>query len=238
MKAIIAWIACLSLLVLAPLAGADAEDSKTPAPKAASAKPSSAQGGPVYSLPSVGKPRKRVGGGRRGTEGDVPDVFVLVPDHVGLTVSDQPALYWYLADHARGDLSFELTLIDDESIDPLVDTSLTAPVKPGLQKVDLAAYGVRLKPGLEYQWSVALVVDPKERSKDVVSVGWIEVVPAPEDLAKRLEQAGSNGASNVYGEAGLWYDMLDTVCEDLDENPGDFSSVLNQVGLPDVASAP
>ena len=130
----------------------------------------------IYQLPKVGKPTGRLGGGRRGQVTDVPQVYTLVPDHVGRTTSQQPVLYWYMSDGTVGDLKFELTLIDETSVDPLIDTGVARPPAPGLQRVDLADYGMNLAIGEEYQWSVVLVTDPDDRSKDIVSSGWIERV--------------------------------------------------------------
>ena len=61
-----------------------AEDEKKAKTPDVSARPPAS-----YTLPKVGKARGRVGGGRRGT-GSLPDVYALVPDHVGYTTSTSP----------------------------------------------------------------------------------------------------------------------------------------------------
>ncbi|MGI9590473.1 MAG: DUF928 domain-containing protein [Myxococcota bacterium] len=196
---------------------------------------------PLYQLPKVGKPTGRVGGGRRGGASALPDVYALVPDHVGFSASSQPVLYWYMSDKAKGEVLFELTLIDEKSVDPLVDRRFTAPPKPGLQRVDLTTLGVRLEPGEEYQWSISLVPDPKDRSKDLVATGWIEVVSPPDGMADRLAAAGPGGAAAVYGEAGLWYDTLDATLSQADRGDtqaqGQLALLLKQVGLPEEAAS-
>jgi hypothetical protein len=241
------FVALGAALSLSLAAGAGAAEGDA---KAESGSGSAAQGQdvssppPVYQLPKVGKPRGRVGGGRRGTVIEVPDVYTLVPDHVGYTTSAQPTLYWYLSDKAKGDILFELTLTDDTSIDPLVDKRLAAPTAGGLQSVDLSDYGVRLEPGREYQWSVSLVPDPKDRSKDVVASGWIERQPEPDGLASALEKAGPDEAAKLYGQQGLWYDMLGALGEQIRRNPADaharqeLASLLEQAGLPTAAARP
>lgn len=196
---------------------------------------------PLYQLPKVGKPTGRVGGGRRGDVAALPAVYALVPDHVGYSASSQPVLYWYMSEQAKGDVLFELTLIDEKSVDPLIDRRFTAPRKPGLQRVDLSTLGVRLEPGQEYQWSISLVPDPKDRSKDLVATGWIEVVPPPDGMADRLAAAGPGGAAAVYGEAGLWYDTLDATMAQADRGDaqaqGQLAGLLKQVGLPEDAAS-
>ena len=162
-----------------------------------------------------------MGGGRRGTGTDVPQVYVLVPDHVGYTASQQPILYWYMSDGATGEVKFELTLIDENSVDPMIDKRFAAPQRAGLQRLDLADHGVKLRPGEEYQWSIALVADSSDRSKDAVSSGWIERVPEPEGLTDKLSAAGPEGAASVYGDEGLWYDTLAAACDELKRKPGE-----------------
>src|SRR5262245_46834079 len=205
--------------------------SQTPTPPAVASAP------PIYQLPKVGKPRGRIGGGRRGAPGAVADLHTLVPDHVGQTASAQPNLYWYLAEPPTGDVPFELTLIDGSSIDPLVDVRLDRPTRPGLQRVKLADLGISLEPGQEYQWSIAAVPDPEDHSKDVVASGWIERVPAPEGMQARLQAAGPDGAASVYGASGLWYETLDAACERVRSHPESaayrqqLATLLKQVGL-------
>jgi hypothetical protein len=215
--------------------GAQPESGKAPGSQgvaAVSAAP------PLYRLPKVGKPRGRIGGGRRGPLDGVANLQALVPDHVGTTTLGQPSLYWYLAEPVAEGLAIELTLIDQGSIDPLVDAKLARPAATGLQRIRLADFGVTLEPGQEYQWSVSVVPDAEDRSKDVVTTGWIERVPAPAGLADRLAAARPGEAVAVYGEAGLWYDMLDAAAAPVRERPDEEASrqqlatLLEQAGLP------
>jgi hypothetical protein len=223
-------------------APAAAAPSATPGAPAAAGAPDVAMGVPLYQLPKVGKPRERIGGGRRGIAQEQPEVLALVPDHVGLTVNPQPVLYWYLSGDARGSARFELTLIDEDSVDPLIDAGLAGPVEPGLQRIDLAAYGIELAPDREYQWFVSLSPDAEQRSKDLVSSGWIQRVAKPADLAARLAGADADGARAAYGEAGLWYDVLDASARLAAQHPEDpryrrqLAQLLEQAGLPAAAA--
>ena len=243
----IGWLVGVAVVGIAAagaaVAAEDQQGGTAPAvgPSGASPPAVSSAPPPLYQLPKVGKPRGRIGGGRRGAMGPAAELHALVPDHVGQTASAQPSLYWYLAEPA-GEVAFELTLIDSTSIDPLVDVRLDRPTRAGLQRVRLADFGVELLPGQEYQWSVAAVPDPEDHSKDVVASGWIERVAAPEDMPARLRAAGEDGAASVYGAAGLWYETLDAACERVRENPDSaadrqrLATLLEQVGLPPAAA--
>ncbi len=106
--------------VQGPLVLAQAEKPKGHAPKI-----------PVYKPPRRGAPAagRRVGGGTRGMNKSLPVVSVLAPDHTGLTVQEQPALYWFAS--AVVDAPIELTVIDGEGIQPLLETRLARPHSRG-----------------------------------------------------------------------------------------------------------
>ena len=193
---------------------------------------------PVYTPPVRGAPGGRVGGSTRGG-GIVPTVSVLAPDHTGLTAQEQPSLYWYLSKPTTYPIEF--TIRDDRAIQPLIEKRLKGPIQPGLQRVRLADYGIRLSPGVPYRWFVALVVDPDNRSRDILSGGTIERIALPEALRTKLARAGKTRAPLVYAEAGLWYDALSTVSDLIDAAPSDSmprqqrAALLEQVGLSDIA---
>ncbi|MEO8326531.1 MAG: hypothetical protein ABI618_11810, partial [Nitrospirota bacterium] len=48
----------------------------------------------LYQPPPRGAPGGRVGGGTRGPSSDLPLMWALVPDHVGLSAEVQPRLVW------------------------------------------------------------------------------------------------------------------------------------------------
>src|SRR5205814_5002790 len=102
----------------------------------------------LYKPPlGLGAPTGLVAGGARGVStclaGDRADknttltLFVLAPtDHVGLTVHEQPSLYWYLS--AATSCQVEVTLTDEQWVKPLLDLSLGPPITTSVQPVRLA----------------------------------------------------------------------------------------------------
>jgi hypothetical protein len=162
-----------------------------------------------------------------------PSLFTLVPDHVGRTIASQPSLFWYVDTLPEPDVEVVFTLIDEKGIDPLIETALERPARAGIQRIDLAAFGASLEAGREYEWSVALVVDPEQRTKDIITAGWIDRVEAPDGLVP-ASGAPSPGA---YAEHGLWYDALAAAADGIQAAPGDpearrvRDALLLQVGL-------
>jgi hypothetical protein len=215
---------------------ADAQATQPTAPAAAQ----SVQSLPVYKPPLRGAPSSRVGGASRGITEARVTLDVLAPDHTGLTISEQPSLYWYLSAPVAAPLEF--TLIDQAAVHPLAEIQLKAPDAPGIQRLDLSAHGVKLEPGIEYQWFVTLVPDPRQRSNDVLAGGTIERIEAPPALTARLAGASDQQLTYVYAQEGLWYDAIAAISGLINASPEDDglraqrAALLEQVGLDRVAA--
>src|SRR5262245_52085011 len=90
---------------------------------------------PEYVPPSRGAPSGRVGGGTRGLR--VLPLAALAPDHTGLTISAQPALYYFLP--SASGVRVAVRPAADPSAKPLVEKDLAPPAKTGIQRLDLKA---------------------------------------------------------------------------------------------------
>ena len=196
---------------------------------------------PTYTPPQRGAPQRRVGGSSRGIADALPAVMLLAPEHVGHTVSEQPSLYWFVSKPTS--VRVEVTLIDDKGERPLIEQALTNVKGPAVHRIDLSAHKVQLKPGVEYQWSIAVVPDPKERSNDVMAGGSLKRVEVPQALAARRAQITDTAElARLYAAEGIWYDAIAAYSELIDQRPGDKSlrearaGLLEQVGLKDVAA--
>ena len=197
---------------------------------------------PVYKPPLRGAPSGRVGGGTRGGP-DGPDrsvvLSVLTPDHSGLTTQEQPSLYWYASKPTT--YPIELTVTENQVVKPVLETRINSPSQPGIQRIRLADYNVRLKSGVVYRWYIAVVPDPKNRSKDILAGGFIERVEPSANLRTRLSQVGAAQAPFVYAEEGIWYDALSAISDMVDGAPNDSAlrtqraALLEQVRLQEVA---
>jgi hypothetical protein len=198
------------------------------------------QKAPIYKPPLRGAPGGRVGGGTRGTSGrDIFVLSVLAPDHTGLTMQEQPSLFWFISSDTS--LPVELTIIDPNATEPLLETRIASPVKRGVHRVRLADYGVRLAAGVPYQWSVAVVPDPARRSRDILASGTVERMKPASGLERQPAGAGKADLVSWYAEAGIWYDALEAVSDLIESAPGDAvprqyrAALLTQAGLPEIA---
>jgi len=191
--------------------------------------------GPVYQPPKRGAPGGRVGGGTRGPQREVFILSVLAPDHSGFTTSEQPSLYWFISKETS--LPVELTVMDPQGVEPILETKLPAPVTPGIHRIRLSDFNVHLAPGAAYRWFVSVVPDADRRSKDITAGGAIERVEMPADLKAKVAQARKSDLPSIYAEAGIWYDTVAAISELIDAAPQDQAlhkqrtALLSQVGL-------
>jgi len=195
---------------------------------------------PVYKPPKRGAPGGRVGGGTRGDYDALLMVSVLAPGKVrGLTSQNQPELYWYVSKATK--VPIEFTLIDEEGIDPLIETQLPPPTQGGIQRIQLSDFGLQLSPDKMYRWSVALVLDPDHRSKDIIASARIQRALPSEIPTNHLEQADALEATFIHAEAGLWYDAIAAISQAIRESPEETQyqqirgALLEQVDLGKVA---
>ena len=181
----------------------------------------------------------RVSGGARGGRTDAV-LIAVVPNHVALTTQAQPSLFWFQSKPAKA--KFELTVVEPKKPKPLL--SLTAPEadKPGIHRVKLGKYKVELQPDVAYEWSVAIVPDAENRSRDVIAKGVIKRINPPGDLATQVAQMGDLERAAAYAQAGIWYDAFESLSNAIEAHPDDPSlraqrvSLLQQVGLSEAAS--
>jgi len=232
-----------AILIFLPTLSSSAASAAEPTDKKVITAPIPTQGdaksGPpvVYKPPLRGAPGGRVGGGTRGT-GNIFVLSALAPDHMGITASEQPALYWFIS--AATSLPVELAIMDPQGVKPLFERRLSGPIERGVHRIDLAELGVRLAPGVAYRWSVTVIPDANRRSRDILAAATIERADVPAEIRSKLDGTRKEDLAAVYAEAGFWYEALASISERIERTPGDEAlrqqraQLLSQVGLPDI----
>ena len=160
----------VTAFIAAPMA-AIANDQKAPAPTPKSVV-QVAQGMKLlnYKPPGgLGAPNARVGGGTRA-DVEAVKIDVLAPDHLGHTSQASPTLHWH-TDAKAGTAT--IIVIGMEAMDPALEIEVPIKNGGGIQTVSLSARGVSLKANMDYEWSVSVVPDPKQRSHDTMAGGAI-----------------------------------------------------------------
>jgi len=195
--------------------------------------------------PLRGAPSTRIGSGTRGFNSNNDsqiEVAVLAPDHTGLTTKESPSLFWFSSRPVK--VEVEMTVIDEESIEPLLESRVTKETGAGFHELNLAKHNISLKPDIEYQWSVALIHSEDQRSKDTISSGSIRRVFLSPEVQTALSTSDAKQHAYILANAGIWYDAVATLSHQINQFTEDqdlklaWASLLHQVGLENAAAHP
>lgn len=207
--------------------------------------PAHALPGSLY-IPPTTKPSspKSEGSGSRGgchqaMLGKSNLVNLLIPsqEYVAQTNSGYPTFFWSLSNAVS--VPVEFALVKPGVAEPiLVKRVASAPA--GLVKVKLPAIAPELEPGEIYRWSVSLICNEKRPSANPLFYSWIERKETSPQIASQLAAVPEDDAharALVYGQAGLWYDMVAELHKAKAANPEntrirqDFDNLIRQAGL-------
>lgn len=194
----------------------------------------------VYRPPDPDAAIQRVGSVVRGGPAAQLSLQVLAPESVGVTNSAQPTLYWF----SSGELPYpvELVIIDDRHVEPLLEVRLRDGFPAGIHRIALADYKFHLQRGITYRWSIAAIVDPANRSRDLVASGAIRRAEPEPRLAEVLKSSSAATEPAVYAENGVWYEALSSLDRMIRTEPNNRAwrllraSLLDQVNLDHVAA--
>jgi len=224
--------AAAAAVVFSPAAHAQQADA--PKPQAAPV---------VYKAPLRGAPLTRVGGGTR-TAGTALTLNVLAPGDTGYTTQEKPTIYWFVSEQVNSPMEVAITSNASlqEAATPTFEITLQPPIAKGVHALRLADHGITLKPGVEYQWFVAVVRNPAQRSNDTITGGTIKRVADSDAVERQLKQTAPAQWPAIYAEAGIWYDAIDQLSRGIAADRGNRqlleqrAALLEQVGLREAAA--
>lgn len=185
---------------------------------------------------NVGRPGNREGAASRGGEckftnlQSEPTLTAMVPvSNVGLTTAAYPTFYWYMPTNTYRLASFEL--YEDET--PIYQSSFQINGRSGVSSLKLPAEATLppLEVGKTYRWSMTLICDLEQPDTKKSVEGFISRVNPTPQLTAALAKAKPEARSNVYAEAGLWYDALAELAVARSTNPGNQALVQQMKGL-------
>jgi hypothetical protein len=193
----------------------------------------------VYVKPKEAGSGARVNGKVRGSASDLPDVYILSPDHVGLTIREQPSIFCYLTKPTK--VPLRVTITSDGEVEPVVERDLDAG-RGGIVRLDLKGKE-RLQPDVQYTVTFALKPEPGHGAKDVVATGMIKRVKPPASLvAKLMARADPLDRAVACAREGIWYDALAILSDEIEPPHNNKAlrkqraALLDQVALADAAS--
>lgn len=194
-----------------------------------------------YQPPGRSTPQRTEGSGTRSADGvscsgQTEKLFIaaLSPtNHIGQTSSARPTLYAYFS----GTQSLEIRLREVGQGTTLWSQTIQ-PKQPGLQSIVYPTTKPELSVGKKYEWSAAILCNPKTFERISSPSAGIIRVEEPATLQENLKKARTTpDRAQVYAEASLWYEALDTLASAKTLNPKDTTvqteliNLLEQVGL-------
>jgi hypothetical protein len=131
--------------------------------------------------------RTEAEGGRCVSDPSIVE-YAFGPESTGLTTSAHPKLVWYL--NKPLDLKVEINLTDPQRHTTVHLWESSTRVPAGIHILD-TSNSTPLELGVEYKWTVQIVNDPSDPSKDMYSTGMI----------RRVEPSDPNAASHAFYDA-------------------------------------
>jgi anti-sigma factor RsiW len=205
-----------SQVAVEPTPEPDASSPATPAPEATEPRPIRVAALLPQDLPRyvpdtdlVGSlDPVQVGSVVRSGQVSLPRIRALGPEPAGVTREASPTLYWSL--DASTDVPVELTLVEPDAAEPLLEHRVTSP-RSGIHALSLADRRIVLETGKAYQWFASLVPDDQRRDQDVISGAGLVRAPADPALAKRLQETPTQLRAHLLAAEGYWVDAFATV---------------------------
>ncbi|HEY9852249.1 MAG TPA: DUF928 domain-containing protein [Leptolyngbyaceae cyanobacterium] len=197
-----------------------------------------------------GSPSTTSGGSSRGIcstgiaakEMPYSAIVPLIPaTDVELTAEDRPTIFVQITDSTFKEV--ELSVWDDRQ-NGIYQTTIPLPGKAGIVSVKLPEDAPALKVGTRYKWTLAVICDPSQRSRDAVVQGWIERIELSIALKEKLSTPDILERAKLYAENQIWYETVATLAQLRRSHPEDvkvtfeWQQLLESVGLKDVTQAP
>ncbi|XGV97778.1 MAG: DUF928 domain-containing protein [Leptolyngbya sp. BL-A-14] len=206
-----------------------------------------------FKPPQRGLPGRREGAGTRNPivciQGSPSQLTAMLPaTNLGLTTAAYPRFFWFAPKSKAKFAEFTLSEVNEqrENQTPVYKTIFSITGAPGIASLTLPSNATipPLAVGKDYHWSVALICNPDDRSRDIRVDGWVQRVTPEPRLTSQLAKATPVDRVSLYASNGLWFDTLTTLADQRCANPKDaalissWSALLKSVQLGAIAEQP
>lgn len=197
----------------------------------------------------IGAPVNTEGGGTRGPASSCPltgkPLKALVPSsNFGATVAAYPTFLAYMPAllPQASPLPVEFVL-EDKNGNEIYKSTFKTSGKSGIVAISLPAQAglSPLEIGQDYKWSLSIICQPDDRSRDISVQGLVRRVALNPTLGTQLKQALPQEQVELYAEARLWQDALATLAQLRRDNPtdstvaADWEKLLKSANLGDIS---
>ncbi len=163
--------------------------------------------------PKQGTPKTTTGAATRDgktclndlSKADVQTGAILPQSSFGLTISSRPEFLIYKAQTAAKQMLFSLKSDDGELV---YQTFLPFPSEAGIVAIKMPNDAPELVANKTYKWTMVVSCGKFLRPDSPAIEGWIQRTTKSPTLASRLQSSSPLEKVALYGENGIWYDMV------------------------------
>ncbi|MGK7920947.1 MAG: DUF928 domain-containing protein [Trichodesmium sp.] len=156
-----------------------------------------------------------------------------------LTLASHPTIFIYLPENKATAAEF---ILEDSNQEKVFSKTVLLPDSQGIVHIEISSDQPELKVGKNYNWKFILIC---EQAVDAGMVkGSIKRVNPSPDFTTKLQETPEKDRWLIYSEAGIWYETLMNLAEQIRSHPNDrklsseWENLLNSVGLNNVATEP
>ncbi|WP_347566120.1 DUF928 domain-containing protein [Scytonema sp. UIC 10036] len=204
----------------------------------------------TFKPPRLPAPRQSTGGASRDGNnclmaenvGDTASITALLPSsRIGLTVKERPTILVYIPPTTAKTALFS---VHDEQAKNHYQKTINLPAKPGVMAIKLPNSAPGIKPGKNYQWSLAMICSSELEPDSPLVSGWIQRVQYPGGLKNQSNSSPSLELASHLAKQGIWYDTIFELAKLRQAEPhnqtiqSSWQQLLNAVGLNAIANAP
>ncbi|MEQ9235474.1 DUF928 domain-containing protein [Coleofasciculus sp. E2-BRE-01] len=147
-----------------------------------------------------------------------------VDEHPTLTVSDHPSFFVYVPKTSATTGEFILT--NQQGTEEIYYTSVALPETPGIIRVKLPTNLDPLEVNQLYQWSFSLKCNNESAAGNPTVIGWIERTEPNPALKKDLDKVKPLELAALYGNYGVWHELLTTLVDLRQSHPEDANLTM------------
>lgn len=146
-----------------------------------------------------------------GTQQGLTPLNGKVSEYPTLTVSDRPTLFVYVPQTSAREAEFVLT--DANNTREIYQATFALPATAGIVRITVPSDRPPLELGKVYKWSFAIKCNAQGGDGNPYVLGWVQRTEPNPAIVKALDKVTPLERAALYGDNGIWQDLLTTLAE-------------------------
>jgi Domain of Unknown Function (DUF928) len=131
---------------------------------------------------------------------------ILPQSNYGLTISNRPEFLIFNKSKSTAKQMF--LSLESEDGEQVYQTFLPVSSEVGFVTINFPSQAPNLVVNKKYKWTMAFICGKALRPDSPAITGWIQHISKSPDLTAKLKAASPVDRVVIYGENGIWYDMI------------------------------